>query len=138
MSKTNSNLHHYEIVMLVHPDQEEQLQSMIERYRKVILDSKGIVHRFEDWGRRPLAYPINEIRKAHYILMNVEAPTSAIAELENAFKFNDAILRNLIMKVKKADTSVSPMLKQKAKDESRAAASSHSHDAASRQDSDAA
>lgn len=119
---TAEKMHHYEIVMLVHPDQEDQLQNMVDRYRKVITDKKGVIHRYEDWGRRPLAYPINEIRKAHYILMNVEAPVSAIEELENLFKFNDAIMRNLIMKLKKAETGVSPMLKQKAKDESRAAA----------------
>lgn len=113
------NMHHYEIVILVHPDQEEQLQNMIERYRKVITDSNGTIHRYEDWGRRPLAYPINDVRKAHYILMNVEAPVSAIAELENAFKFNDAVMRNLIMKVKKAETGVSPIIKMKSKEDSR-------------------
>jgi small subunit ribosomal protein S6 len=116
-----SNMHHYEIVILVHPDQEEQLQNMIERYRKVITDSNGTIHRYEDWGRRALAYPINDVRKAHYILMNIEAPVSVIAELENAFKFNDAIMRNLIMKVKKAETGVSPIIKMKAREDSRSA-----------------
>lgn len=122
---SQNNMRHYEIVFLVHPEQEEQLTSMVERYKKIVTDSKGTIHRFEDWGRRPLAYPINDIRKAHYFLMNVEAPASAVAELENAFKFNDAILRNLIMKTKKSTTEVSPILKAKAKDERR---SSYSND----------
>lgn len=115
-----SNMRHYEIVFLIHPEQEEQVQGMIERYRKIITDSNGTVHRFEDWGRRPLAYSINDVRKAHYILMNVEAPSSAIEELENAFRFNDAVIRNIIMKTNKPTTDTSPILKMKAKEERRA------------------
>ncbi len=118
---SNNKMRHYEIVFLVHPEQEEQVQNMVEKYRKVITDANGKIHRFEDWGRRPLAYSIDDVRKAHYFLMNVEAPASAIAELETLFKFNDAILRNLIMKVKKSDTNTSPILKMKAKEERRAA-----------------
>lgn len=120
MSK-NNKMRHYEVVFLVHPEQEEQVQNMVDKYRKVITDANGKIHRFEDWGRRPLAYAINDVRKAHYFLMNVEAPASAIAELEGLFKFNDAIIRNLIMKVKKSDGNPSPILKMKAKEERRAA-----------------
>lgn len=118
MSNTGK-MRHYEIIFLVHPDQEEQVQSMNERYRKIITDNNGVIHRFEDWGRRPLAYPINDVHKAHYILMNVEAPSAAIQELENTFKFNDAIIRNLIMKVSKAETNISAMLKMKSRDDRR-------------------
>jgi small subunit ribosomal protein S6 len=104
---------HYEIVFLVHPDQSEQVPAMVERYRATVEGSGGKVHRFEDWGRRQLAFPINKVHKAHYILMNVEAGTDAMEELENAFRFNDAVLRNLILVTKEAVTEPSPLVRQK-------------------------
>lgn len=106
-------LRHYEIVFLVHPDQSEQVPSMIERYRAVVESSHGTVYRLEDWGRRQLAYPINKINKAHYVLMNIECNLEALAELENAFRFNDAVLRNLIISRKEAITEASPLVKQR-------------------------
>ncbi len=121
MANKRTGLRHYEVVFLIHPDQEDQVQNMIDRYRKIITDDKGKIHRFENWGRKPLAYPIEGLHKAHYILMNVEATTAAILELESAFKFNDAIIRNLIISMKAAVTEVSPMLKMKEKEERRAA-----------------
>ncbi|MGR5362745.1 30S ribosomal protein S6 [Vibrio mediterranei] len=106
-------MRHYEIVFMVHPDQSEQVAGMIERYTGSITEANGTVHRLEDWGRRQLAYPINKLHKAHYVLMNVEAPQEAIDELETAFRFNDAVLRNMIMRTKAAITEPSIMLKQK-------------------------
>ncbi|MGR5288698.1 30S ribosomal protein S6, partial [Vibrio maritimus] len=103
----------YEIVFMVHPDQSEQVAGMIERYTGSITEANGTIHRLEDWGRRQMAYPINKLHKAHYVLMNVEAPQEAIDELETAFRFNDAVLRNMIMRTKKAVTEPSIMLKQK-------------------------
>ena len=121
MANKRTGLRHYEVVFLIHPDQDDQVQNMIDRYRKIITDDKGKIHRFENWGRKPLAYPIANLHKAHYILMNIEATTAAILELESAFKFNDAIIRNLIISMKHAVTDVSPMLKMKEKEERRAA-----------------
>ncbi|MBY6198557.1 30S ribosomal protein S6 [Vibrio hangzhouensis] len=106
-------MRHYEIVFMVHPDQSEQVAGMIERYTGSITEANGTIHRLEDWGRRQLAYPINKLHKAHYVLMNVEAPQEAIDELETAFRFNDAVLRNMIMRTKTAITEPSIMLKQK-------------------------
>lgn len=106
-------MRHYEIVFLVHPDQSEQVPAMIERYRGMIESKEGTIHRLEDWGRRQLAYPINKIHKAHYVLMNVECSDEVLDELSSAFRFNDAVIRNLIMKVKKAVTEPSPMVKSK-------------------------
>ena len=97
-------MRHYEIVFLVHPDQSEQVPHMVERYRATIETSGGTVHRLEDWGRRQLAYPINKIHKAHYVLMNVECGNEALAEIESAFRFNDAVLRNMILRRKEAIT----------------------------------
>ncbi len=111
-------MRHYEIVFMVHPDQSEQVPAMIERYRGVIEGSEGAIHRLEDWGRRQLAYPINKLHKAHYVLMNVECSADALAELESAFKFNDAVIRNLIIKQKTAITE--PSLLKKADKEERA------------------
>jgi len=102
---------HYEVVFLVHPDQSEQVGGMIERYSAIITESGGQIHRLEDWGRRQLAYPINKLHKAHYVLLNVEAQYEAIAELENAFRFNDAVLRSLVIKQKAAVTEPSPLMK---------------------------
>ncbi|TVS10539.1 MAG: 30S ribosomal protein S6 [Gammaproteobacteria bacterium] len=104
-------MRHYEIVFLVHPDQSEQVPSMVERYKSIIEEAKGQVHRLEDWGRRQLAYPINKIHKAHYVLMNVECGSEAIAEIENVFRFNDAIIRNMILNMDEAVTEPSPMVK---------------------------
>ncbi|MER2494121.1 30S ribosomal protein S6 [Catenovulum sediminis] len=105
-------MRHYEIVFMVHPDQSEQVAGMIERYQGIIDSAGGKTHRLEDWGRRQLAYPIEKLHKAHYVLMNVEAPTTAIEELETAFRFNDAVLRNIIMRTKTAVTEASPMGKK--------------------------
>ncbi|MBE0510496.1 MAG: 30S ribosomal protein S6 [Chromatiales bacterium] len=104
---------HYEIVFLVHPDQSEQVPAMIERYRSTIESAEGKIHRLEDWGRRQLAYPINKIHKAHYVLMNVECAADTMAELESAFRFNDAVIRNLILTVKEAITEPSPLVRSK-------------------------
>lgn len=104
-------MRHYEIVFMVHPDQSEQVPAMIERYTASVKEADGQVHRLEDWGRRQLAYPINKLHKAHYVLMNVEAPQSVIDELETNFRYNDAVLRNLIVHTKAAVTEASPMLK---------------------------
>lgn len=111
-------MRHYEIVFLVHPDQSEQVPGMIERYRSGIEEKGGMIHRLEDWGRRQLAYPIQKVHKAHYVLMNVECDDVALAELENSFRFNDAVLRNLIVKRKDAVTEPSPLVKsQEGRDE---------------------
>ncbi len=104
---------HYEVVFLVHPDQSEQVPAMIERYRSTIESQGGAIHRLEDWGRRQLAYPINKVHKAHYVLMNVECPTEAMQEIESAFRFNDAVIRNLILTTKEAVTEPSPLVKSK-------------------------
>ncbi len=104
-------MRHYEIVFLVHPDQSEQVPGMIERYSKTIEDGNGKINRLEDWGRRQLAYPINKIHKAHYVLMNVECSDDVLGELDNAFRFNDAVLRNLVIKKKAAVTEDSPIMK---------------------------
>ncbi|MCG3723867.1 30S ribosomal protein S6 [Vibrio cincinnatiensis] len=106
-------MRHYEIVFMVHPDQSEQVAGMIERYTGSITEAGGKVHRLEDWGRRQLAYPINKLHKAHYVLMNVEADQAVVDELETAFRFNDAVLRNMIMRTKAAITEPSIMLKAK-------------------------
>ncbi|BCL71373.1 30S ribosomal protein S6 [Vibrio nigripulchritudo ATCC 27043] len=106
-------MRHYEIVFMVHPDQSEQVAGMIERYTGSITEAGGTIHRLEDWGRRQMAYPINKLHKAHYVLMNVEAGQEVIDELETAFRFNDAVLRNMIMRTKAAVTEQSIMLKQK-------------------------
>ncbi len=114
-------MRHYEIVFMVHPDQSEQVPGMIERYTGVINEAKGSVHRLEDWGRRQLAYPVLELHKAHYVLMNVEAPAETIEELETAFRFNDAVLRSMVMRTKHAVTETSPMAKAKDERDSRRA-----------------
>jgi small subunit ribosomal protein S6 len=110
---------HYEIIFLVHPDQSEQVPSMIERYREIIKKEGGEIHRLEDWGRRQLAYPINKIHKAHYILMNIECSKEALEEIKTHFKFNDAILRNLILSTKHAITEPSPMMRSDKKSKPR-------------------
>ena len=105
-------MRHYEIVLMFHPDQSEQVPSMLERYEKIINDGKGTVHRKEDWGRRQLAYPINKIHKAHYILMNIECNQSVLDELNSTFRYNDAILRSMVLKRSEAITSESPIMSQ--------------------------
>lgn len=106
-------MRHYEIVFLVHPDQSEQVPAMIERYKALVENNSGTVHRLEDWGRRQLAYPINKIHKAHYVLMNVECGEDVRDEIETAFRFNDAVIRNLIMKRDEAITDMSALAKEK-------------------------
>ncbi len=119
-------MRHYEIVYLVHPDQSEQVTAMADRYKGVIEQGGGTVHRYEDWGRRQLAYPINKIHKAHYVLMNVEVSQETLAEIENLFRFNDAIIRSLVLKMKDAETEPSVMMKEveaeRQRDEEREAA----------------
>ena len=105
-------MRHYEIVFIVHPDQSEQVPAMIERYRNTITQGGGQIHRIEDWGRRQLAFPIQKIFKAHYVLMNIEVGNDVLLELENAFKFNDAVLRHLTVKMDEAVTGPSPMMKE--------------------------
>ncbi len=104
-------MRHYEIVFMVHPDQSEQVPGMVERYTQAIEKDGGKVHRLEDWGRRHLAYPINKIHKAHYILLNVEASKDAIEELTTNFRYNDAVIRNLVMLTNEAITEESPIMK---------------------------
>ena len=105
-------MRHYEITYLVHPDQSEQVTAMADRYKGVIEQGGGTVHRYEDWGRRQLAYPINKIHKAHYIMMNVEVSQESLDEIENLFRFNDAIIRSLVLKMKNAETEPSIMMKE--------------------------
>jgi small subunit ribosomal protein S6 len=104
-------MRHYEIFFLVHPDQSEQVPGMIERYRSTIESKGGAIHRLEDWGRRQLAYPIQKLPKAHYVLMNIECDSEVLNELENAFRFNDAVLRNMTVKRKGPITDPSPLAK---------------------------
>ena len=111
-------MRHYEIVFLVHPDQSEQVPGMVERYRSAIEAKGGKIHRLEDWGRRQLAYPIIKLHKAHYVLMNIECDGEALAELESAFRFNDAVLRHLTIKRKEAVTEPSLLAKTDDKEES--------------------
>ena len=105
-------MRHYEVVFIVHPDQSEQVPAMIERYRALVTTDGGAIHRLEDWGRRQLAYPIQKIHKAHYVLMNIECTLASLAELEHAFKFNDAVLRHLTISTKTAVSAPSPMMKE--------------------------
>ncbi len=105
-------MRHYEIVFIVHPDQSEQVPAMIERYRSTVTGKGGKIHRLEDWGRRQLAFPIEKVHKAHYVLMNIECDGTTLGELDHAFKFNDAVLRHLIVKMDRAWTTPSPMMKE--------------------------
>lgn len=116
-------MRHYEVVFLVHPDQSEQVPAMVERYRQIIENDGGTVHRQEDWGRRQLAYSINRVHKAHYVLMNVECGAEARDELENAFRFNDAVLRHMVLAREEAVTEASPLARKEEKrgDDKRAA-----------------
>lgn len=105
-------MRHYEIVFIVHPDQSEQVPGMVERYRSTVLAKGGAIHRLEDWGRRQMAYPIQKMHKAHYVLMNIECNNETLEELEHAFKFNDAVLRHLTVRMTEAMTTPSPMMKE--------------------------
>jgi small subunit ribosomal protein S6 len=111
-------MRHYEIVFLVHPDQSEQVPAMVERYRSMVTNSGGAVHREEDWGRRQLEFPIKKIHKAHYALMNIECSKELLDELESAFRFNDAVLRHLTISCKAAETEKSAMMKEVEREES--------------------
>ena len=106
-------MRHYEIVFLVHPDQSEQVPAMVDRYKTLVESNGGKIHRLEDWGRRQLAYPINKIHKAHYVLMNIECDQNVRDEIETAFRFNDAVIRNLIVKRDEAITDMSILAKSK-------------------------
>ena len=105
-------MRHYEIVFIVHPDQSEQVPAMVERYKGMVTARNGKVHRLEDWGRRQLAYPLAKVHKAHYVLMNIECNQETLGELEHAFKFNDAVLRHLIVATTEAKVAPSPMMKE--------------------------
>ena len=112
-------MRHYEIVLLIHPDQSEQVPAMLERYKAVVTTANGKVHRVEDWGRRQLAYQIQKLGKAHYVCLNIECSKETLAEIETGFKFNDAVLRHLTVSRDKAETTPSVMMKAVEKEESR-------------------
>ncbi len=118
-------MRHYEIIVLIHPDQSEQVPAMLDRYKALIASTGGQVHRLEDWGRRQLAYQINKLAKAHYLLLNIETTKETLAELETGFKFNDAVLRHLTVLKDKAETTPSIILKQVERDEARKAQQEH-------------
>jgi len=122
-------MRNYEIVFMVHPDQSEQVPGMIEKYTGILEQDGGKIHRMEDWGRRQLAYPIEKLHKAHYVLLNAEATAEAVEELETAFRFNDIILRNLVMRLKDAVTEQSPMAKEERRDDRRPPRDEKSYDA---------
>jgi small subunit ribosomal protein S6 len=117
-------MRHYEIVFIVHPDQSEQVPAMIDRYKATLATAGGKIHRMEDWGRRQMAYMIDKLAKAHYVCMNIECDQKTLDELEHAFKFNDAVLRHLIIKTKKAETEPSIMMKEVQREEARKSAQS--------------
>jgi small subunit ribosomal protein S6 len=121
-------MRNYEVVFIVHPDQSEQVPAMVERYQTLVTSQGGKVHRLEDWGRRQLAYPIQKLVKAHYICFNIECGQATLDELENAFRFNDAVLRHLVIKMKAAQTEPSIMMKQVERDEARKASAEVSAD----------
>ncbi|MGD9888477.1 MAG: 30S ribosomal protein S6 [Halothiobacillaceae bacterium] len=122
-------MRHYEVVFLVHPDQSEQVPAMIERYRALIQADGGVIHRLEDWGRRQLAYPIQKIHKAHYVLMNIECTQKALAELNDAFRFNDAVIRDMVIKMDAAITEPSIMMKEEEQRPRRSSSDEGSDDA---------
>ena len=131
-------MRHYEIVFLVHPDQSEQVSAMVDRYRKGIEEKGGQIHRLEDWGRRQLAYPINKIHKAHYVLMNIECGADALEDLESAFRFNDAILRHMTIRRDEAITGPSLLVKKDEKEERAPTASDDSETKTESKEEDAA
>lgn len=113
-------MRHYEIVFLVHPNQSEQVSAMVERYTSLIEGANGTIHRLEDWGRRQMAYPINNAHKAHYVLMNVECGQETLDELDNMFRYNDAVLRNMVIRRKEAITEISPIKAAESREERKA------------------
>lgn len=123
MKQKAETTRHYEVVFLVHPDQSEQVPAMIERYSGLVSQHKGKIHRLEDWGRRPLAYPINKVMKAHYVLLNMECDQPTIDELKDNFRYNDAVIRHMILRVDRAITEPSPIAKEREGREE----SDHSH-----------
>ena len=123
-------MRHYEIVLIVHPDQSEQVPAMIDRYKATLAAAGGKIHRIEDWGRRQMAYMIDKLAKAHYVCMNIECDQKTLEELEHAFKFNDAVLRHLIIKTKKAETEPSIMMKEVQREEARKSAQAEAQVAA--------
>ena len=127
-------MRHYEIVFMVHPDQSEQVPAMVERYRAMITANGGAIHRLEDWGRRQLAYPINKIHKAHYVLMNIECDGATLQQLNDAFRFNDAVIRNLV--IKREEPITEPSFLIKAKDEEDAAKEAREEVQETREESD--
>ena len=127
-------MRHYEIIIMVHPDQSDQVKSMVERYTVQIKKADGAVHRLEDWGRRQLAYPINKIHKAHYVLMNIECDQATLDELNNAFRFNDAIIRSLVVAKKNAVTEESCLAKGEERRDERASSVSSFDDRAEEED----
>ena len=114
-------MRHYEVVFIVHPDQSEQVPAMIERYQSTVTSNGGQIHRLEDWGRRQLAYPIQKLVKAHYVCMNIECSQTVLDDLEHSFRYNDAILRHLVIKTKKAQSTPSVMMKSVEREEARKA-----------------
>ncbi|MEZ7828734.1 MAG: 30S ribosomal protein S6 [Brachymonas denitrificans] len=122
-------MRHYEIILLIHPDQSEQVPAMLDRYKGMVTAGNGLIHRVEDWGRRQLAYQINKLNKAHYLCINIEADQAVMAELEHAFKFNDAVLRHMTVQKKKADTAPSTMMKSVEREEARKSAQASEADA---------
>ncbi|NLY65677.1 MAG: 30S ribosomal protein S6 [Alcaligenaceae bacterium] len=114
-------MRHYEVVFIVHPDQSEQVPAMIERYQSLVTGNNGTVHRLEDWGRRQLAYPIQKLVKAHYVCMNIECDQASLDELEHSFRYNDAVLRHLVIKTTKAHSEASVMMKSVEREEARKA-----------------
>jgi small subunit ribosomal protein S6 len=114
-------MRHYEVVFIVHPDQSEQVPAMVERYSSLVTSQSGKVHRFEDWGRRQLAYPIQKLVKAHYVCLNIECGQATLDELEHSFRYNDAVLRHLVIKTKTAQTEPSIMMRQVEREEARKA-----------------
>lgn len=131
-------MRHYEIVFLVHPDQSEQVPAMTERYTSIVEKADGKIHRVEDWGRRQMAYTINKIHKAHYVLMNIECTLDTLREIENIFRFNDAIIRSLVMKKDEAITVPSPLMEEKNKEESSRREESRREDAKREESKEAA
>jgi len=129
-------MRHYEVVFLVHPDQSEQVPAMIERYRGTIESGGGAIHRLEDWGRRQLAYPIQKMHKAHYVLMNIECGTDTLEELASAFRFNDAVLRHMFITRKEAITEPSPLMKRPEERRERSTRENNSDDAQSVEEED--
>ncbi len=131
-------MRHYEIVFLVHPDQSEQVPAMVERYRSIIEGGGGRIHRHEDWGRRQLAYSINRVHKAHYVLLNIECDGDTREELVNAFRFNDAVLRHMVLSRREAVTDPSPLAKKEDKREDKKSARQAKSDADSAEEDEAA